>query len=211
MTATDRSPMVRVAVARFPPTAAAIPEVRMSTVRTLTEWSVNADAVSSAEIVVCELASNAAKASRPQDVVAMRLTATIGNVLIEVWDGNAAGPQITNPDVFSEDGRGLLMVDALCTQWSWYWVKSGGKVVWGRIPGGLRSQPRTTDAGAVLPARTPLAGPEPVEPVVYRTDPGTLRRVADALRDLDDWRRPSLSRRCERPGGDRFPSQPGPT
>ncbi|KDA41085.1 MULTISPECIES: ATP-binding protein [Frankia] len=191
MTATDPSSVIRVAVAHFPPTAAAVSEVRTSTARTLLGWSVDPAAVDVCEVVVCELASNAVKASRPRDLVAIRLTATSGNVLVEVWDGSAAGPRLTSPDVFSEDGRGLLMVDALCTQWSWYRVRSGGKVVWGQIPGGLRPQMQATDVGAALPARTPLAGPEPVAPVVYRTDPPTLRRVADALRGLDDWHRPS--------------------
>jgi two-component sensor histidine kinase len=117
MTAVDPSPVIRVAVAHFPPTAAAVPEMRTSMVRTLTEWSVDPDAVRSAELVVGELASNAVKASRPEDVVAVRLTATSGNVLVEVWDGNDTAPRIKNPDVFSEDGRGLLMVDALASQW----------------------------------------------------------------------------------------------
>ncbi|WP_462187398.1 MULTISPECIES: ATP-binding protein [unclassified Frankia] len=118
----DSSPVIRVAVAHFPPTAVAVPAVRTSTVRTLTEWSVDPDAVSSAELVVCELASNAVKASRlenVENVVAMRLTATSRNVLVEVWDGNDTAPRIKSLDVFSEDGRGLLMVDALCSQWSW--------------------------------------------------------------------------------------------
>ncbi|ETA00581.1 ATP-binding protein [Frankia sp. CcI156] len=194
MTAADPSPVVRVAVAHFPPTAAAVPEVRTSTVRTLTEWSVDTDAVSSAELVVCELASNAVKASRPEDVVAIRLTATGGNVLVEVWDGNDTAPRIESPDVFSEDGRGLLMVDALSRQWSWWRVKTGGKVVWAEIPGGLRTAP-PTQAPTPMPTRRPRVGPQPTAPVVYRTDPETLRRVADALRALDPWHQTPTGRR----------------
>ncbi len=182
------SPVIRVAVAHFPPTTAAVPAVRTSTVHALTAWSVDSEAVDVAEVVVCELASNAVKASRRDDVVAVRLTATTGNVLIEVWDGNDAGPRVTSPDADREDGRGLFLVDALSSQWSWYRVKTGGKVVWAQIPGDLRPEP--ADTGTTMPTRTPIVGPEPTVPVVYRTDPATLRRVADALRGLDTWHRP---------------------
>ncbi|CAO5151973.1 serine/threonine-protein kinase RsbW [Frankia sp. AiPs1] len=182
------SSAIRVAVAHFPSTTAAVPKVRRSTVHMLTTWSVDPDAVSVAEVVVCELASNAAKASYPDDVMAIRLTATSGSVLIEVWDSNDAGPRITDPNTDSEDGRGLLMVGALSSRWSWYRAKTGGKVVWAQIPGGLRPEP--TDRDAAMPTRAPTVGPEPTEPVTYRTDPETLQRVADALRGLDTWHRP---------------------
>ncbi len=187
--------MVRVAVAHFPPTVAAVPAVRSSTVRTLTEWSVDSQAVNGTEVVVCELASNAVKASRPDDVVAIRLTATTGHVLLEVWDGNDIAPRIKSPDLFGEDGRGLLMVDALSRRWSWYRVKTGGKVIWAEIVGGLQAAPQTTGAATPMPSRRPRVGPAPTAPVVYRTDPETLRRVADALRALDPWHRPPTGRR----------------
>jgi hypothetical protein len=47
-----------------------------------------------------------------------------------------------------------------------------------------------------MPTRTPTVGPEPLAPVVYRTDPGTLRRVADALRGLDTWHQTPTGRRA---------------
>ncbi|WP_239308084.1 MULTISPECIES: ATP-binding protein [unclassified Frankia] len=182
------SSAIRVAVAHFPPTIVAVPQVRRSTVDTLTLWSVDPDAVSVAEVVVCELASNGAEASHPDDVVAVRLTATSGTVLIEVWDDNDAGPRITDPDTDSEGGRGLLMVGALSSRWSWYRAKTRGKVVWAEIPGGLVPEPTATVAA--MPTRTAIVGPEPTGPVVYRTDSETLRRVADALCGLDPWHRP---------------------
>ncbi|WP_133057120.1 hypothetical protein [Frankia sp. KB5] len=87
------------------------------------------------------------------------------------------------------------MVDGLSSRWWWYPVKTGGKVVWAVIPGGLPSGPRATPADAAMPTRTPTLGPEPEEPVFYSTDPGTLLRVVDALRGLDPWHLPSTGRR----------------
>ncbi|WP_235608580.1 ATP-binding protein, partial [Frankia casuarinae] len=110
-------------------------------------------------------------------------------------DGSDITPRITSPDPFSEGGRGLLMVDALSRRWSWYRVKTGGKVVWAEIPGVMRAASQTTRATAPMPTRQPQIGPEPTAPVVYRTDPETLQRVADAIRALDPWHRPPTGRR----------------
>ncbi|WP_239341236.1 ATP-binding protein [Frankia sp. CiP3] len=183
------SAAIRVAVAHFPPTAAAVPDVRTSTVRTLTRWSVDPDDVDVAEVVVCELASNAMKASHPDDVVAIRLTATSGSVLIEVWDSNDTTPRITNPDTDSEDGRGLLMVGALSNRWSWYRARTGGKVVWAQLPATMtRAVPACSTAA--LATRTPTPVPAPARPVAFDSDPVVLQRVIDRLRVLDDWHRP---------------------
>ncbi|CUU59189.1 Histidine kinase-like ATPase domain-containing protein [Parafrankia irregularis] len=189
MTAADRSPMIRVAVAHFPPTVAAVPEVRARTAGTLIGWSVDTDAVSTVELVVGELASNAVKVSRPQDVVAVRLTATSGQVVVEVWDSSDVGPRIGSPEAFSEDGRGLVLVDALCSTWSWYRVKSGGKVVWGEIRAELQPMQPGTEAGR-LEQRTAQPTPDPIRPVTFEENPALLRRVVDGLRALDDWHLP---------------------
>jgi hypothetical protein len=184
---TGESPVIRVAVAHFPPTLAAVPQVRTSTVRTLVDWSVDPDAVQAAELIVDELTANAVGVSGPDDFVAVRLTATNGKVLLEVWDRSDTGPRLTRPTDDSEHGRGLLLVDAIATAWSWYRAKSGGKVVWAQIPA-MRSEPAST--GTAMPTRTPAVVPAPRLPVVYRTDPETLRRVAKALRALDPWHEP---------------------
>jgi hypothetical protein len=52
----------------------------------------------------------------------------------------------------------------------------------------MRSEPAA--AGSVMPTRTPAVVPAPRLPVVYRTDPETLRRVAEALRALEPWHEP---------------------
>lgn len=195
MTGTEGiSTAIRVDVAHFPPTAAAVPDVRASTVRTLTGWSVDRDDVDLAEVVACELTSNAVKASRPGDVIAIRLTATGGTVLIEVWDGNDAGPRVTTPDTDSEDGRGLLMVDALSNRWSWYRTRTGGKIVWAQLPARMTRAVATSHSTATLATRAPAPIPAPARPVAFDSDPLVLRRVIDRLRELDDWYLPPRDR-----------------
>ncbi|WP_198152782.1 ATP-binding protein [Pseudofrankia sp. DC12] len=125
------APAERVAAARFPLTDEAVPAVRKGTVETLTAWSVDADAVAVAETVACELVANGVQASKPGDEYgAVRLTASNGTVVIEVWNrDHGSVPRLTPPDVDSETGRGLQLVDALCSQWHSYRAASGGIVV----------------------------------------------------------------------------------
>lgn len=183
---TDPSPVIRVAVAHFPPTAAAVPEARISTVRTLTAWSVDADA---AELVACELASNAVKASRQDDVVALRLTICDAVLTVEMWDASTAPPVLTVPGPNEEGGRGLMLIDAVSLRWAWYLPRAGGKVVWAQLSATTHPNIHTGSMGA-LPTRSPATVPDPAGPVAFDRDPAVLQRVIDRLRGLDDWHRP---------------------
>jgi anti-sigma regulatory factor (Ser/Thr protein kinase) len=177
--------------------------VRRSTVRTLTAWTVNAEATEVAETIVCELVTNAVQATRPDDdFVAVRLSATNGNIVIEVWNRNdRTEPRPTHPDADSETGRGLVLVDALSSRWSSYQARSGGVVVWAQLPGRMLPAPRVSDDTAPMPRRRPQAVPETTasltSPTAYSTDPEILARVADRLRALDAWHEPAT---------DQFPS-----
>lgn len=58
------------------------------------------------------------------------------------------------PEQADEEGRGLLIVGALCRRWNYFYPESGGKAVWGELvipsyelmPSGLpkRHDPRLT-------------------------------------------------------------------
>ncbi len=58
-------------------------------------------------------------------------------MLILVWDACPYPPILARPDDDTEQGRGLLLVDAVSAQWNWYPVtdKIGGKIVWALIEG----------------------------------------------------------------------------
>jgi hypothetical protein len=98
------------------------------------------------ELVVSEIVTNAVKASGGLDgqqrrmetigvpTVRLWLAANEHAVLIQVWDGNDWQPQRREPGLDAEDGRGLLLVEALTTQWGSS-VQDGqpGKTVWALI------------------------------------------------------------------------------
>jgi hypothetical protein len=185
------SAVMRVAVARFASTIATVPSVRAATVRTLTEWAAEPEAVDIVETVIGELAANAVEASSPVDFVAVRLSATNGHILIEVWDRNEdTKPRLTYSGADAERGHGLVIVEALSIRWSWYAAKSGGKVVWAQCSGRLLPATPAGNENAPMQTRKARSLPRPVVPVAYQSDPETLRRVADALRALDNWHQP---------------------
>ncbi|WP_052710803.1 ATP-binding protein [Pseudofrankia sp. DC12] len=190
-------PVAPIAAAQFPPTTEAIPRIRASTVATLTGWSLDPEAVELAEIVVAELATNAVRASGPGDeFVAVRLSVTGCMVTIEVWNrDDSTVPSVTRPDPDSETGRGLLMVEALCSRWSWYRTPSGGVAVLAQFPGRLLPVPRGGADEPPMPTRRPQPVDEPLMPLTvytgYSTDPAVITRVCARLRALDDWPHPA--------------------
>jgi anti-sigma regulatory factor (Ser/Thr protein kinase) len=157
---------------------------------TLRAWGL-ALLVETTELLVSELVTNGCRASASGEggrpVVALRLTATSADLIVEVWDGNDAAPVRQEPGHDAEGGRGLLLVAALGTRWAFYRPRTGGKVMWCSLP-----LPGTADAvarpGEALPVRTAPSAVA-VEPVEVFDDLAVLQRVADGLRALD-WELP---------------------
>jgi hypothetical protein len=60
-------------------------------------------------------------------------------VLILVWDASPQPPVRMYSRDDAENGRGLLLVETISTQWNWYFPHDpGGKAVWAQI--GTESQ-----------------------------------------------------------------------
>jgi hypothetical protein len=78
----------------------------------------------------------------PAAFVCLRLACDHRRLLIEVWDTDPHPPVLTPPDVDAEAGRGLLMVEALSTDWGFYWCSSNPR------PPGRRSAVRKWPPGA---------------------------------------------------------------
>ncbi|XVQ11433.1 ATP-binding protein [Spirillospora sp. CA-255316] len=84
-----------------------------------------------ARTVVSELATNAIRhGSELGDPVIVRAYMLNGRPVIEVWDKSDAQPVVHDPDPTSENGRGLLLMEALVHRWGSRPLNGGGKVVY---------------------------------------------------------------------------------
>ena len=86
------------------------------------------------EVIVSELTTNAVLASRREGHPCIRLILTLdeGELAILVHDHCSGSPQSRDAGTDEEDGRGLLLVQAMSTRTGWYPVgdRSPGKIVW---------------------------------------------------------------------------------
>lgn len=115
---------------------------REFTRHTLALWQIP-DLADDACLIVSELVTNAVKlldADRDPDgaasylpLVRVQLSIVGGRLLIEVWDESDGVPDVQKPDPDSESGRGLYLVNALASQWSYYHPQQGGKIVWAEL------------------------------------------------------------------------------
>jgi anti-sigma regulatory factor (Ser/Thr protein kinase) len=95
-----------------------------------------------AELLVSELVTNAvrfsgdpARALRyPERANASLISLSLRHfphgLLIEVYDNDSNPPIRSDPDDGAENGRGLMLVDALSKEWSYFFPAGGGKVVY---------------------------------------------------------------------------------
>ncbi len=120
------------------PIPTAVPCARAHATQVLWEWGM-ADVSDPVELILSELVTNAVAASRALDdgpfPVRFWLLSDRKQVLILVWDASPDPPVRMQPAGDVEGGRGLILVDAMSTQWDWYpgADRIEGKVVWALI------------------------------------------------------------------------------
>lgn len=95
-----------------------------------------------AELLVSELVTNAVRfAGDPArtlryserasaSLISLSLRHFPDGLLIEVYDTDSNPPVRSSPDDDAENGRGLMLVDALSKEWSYFFLPGGGKVVY---------------------------------------------------------------------------------
>ncbi len=161
---------------------------RMFVNHTLRSWLL-AELVDDAELIVSELATNAAKATGTLNphptyadleelaILAVRLRVTGDSLFIEVWDcdrANSADPPPTDKDP-DEGGRGLRIVAALSKRYGTSTLLAGGKIVWAELDAGhgittvcqkgrcrrLPPQPQPINTPAPPPPTRPPRHPQP--------------------------------------------------
>jgi anti-sigma regulatory factor (Ser/Thr protein kinase) len=111
----------------------AVPCARLHTRLLLWEWQLGSLG-ESVEMAVSELLTNAVAASWAREFihpVRLWLLSDAARVLVLVWDKNPLGPLRTDIGEEAESGRGLLLVEAMCSRWDWYATPQlAGKAVW---------------------------------------------------------------------------------
>ena len=95
-----------------------------------------------AELLVSELVTNAVRfAGDPArtlryseranvSLISLSLRHFREGLLIEVYDTDNNPPIRSHPDDHAQNGRGLMLVDALSKEWSYFFPPGGGKVVY---------------------------------------------------------------------------------
>jgi hypothetical protein len=109
---------------------------------TLARWRVSPEAIETAELLASELVTNAVRFSADQSGlladadpagvahVSMMLRHIPGLLIIEVSDQNMNVPRVKDAGLDSVGGRGLMLVQALSKEWSYYFPRPGWKTVY---------------------------------------------------------------------------------
>jgi anti-sigma regulatory factor (Ser/Thr protein kinase) len=129
----DGRPTRQVRLAALP---SAVPWARRVVRHMLHEWQLESMADSVA-ILVSELVTNAVDASAglaegddgKLPMIGLGIRLTPADLVLEVWDASPLRPVPQDPDIASDHGRGLLLIDALADSWG-HRAADGGKIVW---------------------------------------------------------------------------------
>ncbi len=116
--------------------AGAVPCARLHARQVLWEWGLRSLG-ESAELLVAELVTNAVKASRTMTQafpVRLWLASDSAQVLILVSDASPQPLVRMDTSDEAENGRGLMLVEAISEQWGWYFCEDKDrKVVWATV------------------------------------------------------------------------------
>src|SRR3954454_4769593 len=94
-------------------------------------WASGLDSVcDDAALLTSELVTNAVRHAR--GVVTVRAERDGDDFVVQVLDGSHQEPRLLPPDPWSEQGRGLALVDVLAREWG-VSPHPSGKVVWFRL------------------------------------------------------------------------------
>jgi anti-sigma regulatory factor (Ser/Thr protein kinase) len=100
------------------------------------------DTAETAELLVSELVTNAVRFTgtpalgqrHPGRADASQITLSLRRfregLLVEVHDTGSSRPIRSAAGEYAETGRGLMLIDALSTEWSYFFPPGGGKVVY---------------------------------------------------------------------------------
>ncbi|MCM3883080.1 ATP-binding protein [Frankia sp. R82] len=192
-------------VRHYPATPRTASAARRDATAQLHRWGLDT-VTDTVTLVLSELITNALVASsRPSGVhgadeaasrVAMRLTYSHRDLIVEVWDGGPGRPTCRTTDTDTDGGRGLHIVATVARALGYYPVRvrspdgyrTRGKIVWAALSHETPATPHLLHSPAEqLPRRIPASptAEATLNPDSY--DHALLQRVLDGLRNLDTW------------------------
>src|SRR5262249_27032599 len=116
----------------------AVPLARRLVTEVARHWHLPRDLVENAELVVSELFTNALKATQSFNEarglhevgrIKLRLHWKLPSLFTEVWDINPLLPVRKDASAEDTSGRGLGIIEFVCTNWVALHCKEGGKLV----------------------------------------------------------------------------------
>lgn len=122
----------------LPHTLASVRAARETLTGDLAARGIPAEAVDDAVLVVSEILSNALKHARPLESGQLQVSWVVGSGAIEIRvtdGGSSQQPNIQAPSLSSLGGRGLSIVDSLCSDWG-VRQDADGNTVWACVPAG---------------------------------------------------------------------------
>lgn len=120
------------ATLRFDSDASSLPVARAFVLTTLRSWRASETALDDAVLVANELVANAiVHAGTSAEIVLERRGP---DLVVRVCDGTTSAPQLRANTPASVGGRGLVVLDAVATEWGVV-VIDAGKEVWARFDG----------------------------------------------------------------------------
>ena len=113
----------------------AVPDARRYVRDIATLWGLVVAEIDDAQLITTELLTNAIKASQmiAESAVKLRMRWRRQALRIELWDGSDEPPEICSPTLEAEYGRGLFLISAIASAWSFHRCAGGGKVVWAEL------------------------------------------------------------------------------
>lgn len=191
MTSTPRPDLHLLSELRLAALPTAVTCAQLFATYTLRQWRLY-ELIAITEQLISELTANAVRTTgitdmhprwvelRDLTLIVVRLRVIEQRLVIEVADNE--------PTFDAETAQGLPSVRSMSNRWSYYQPRSGGKVVWCAVDLPLLADALddTLVIARPLPRRIPQSLPQPADPIAVMDDPGTLSRVRDGLRSLDD-------------------------
>lgn len=113
---------------------------------TMASWGIGGEVIETAALIASELVANAANAAGVSPEMGEPDAASVGQIRltlcyarqalrIEVSDASTSPPVLRQVPPEAESGRGMLIIDALTTEWSYSFLPAGlGKTVYCVLP-----------------------------------------------------------------------------